>query len=97
MKDVGRVIHFFLQSAIEVRKSLCTAAEPQGLAEVVAPFCAIAAVLAHDASFDGDSLSRNEIFDSGAHGRDDSRSFVAEDERSLQGKVAVPSMQEIVH
>lgn len=96
MQDMRGVIHSVLQSTVEMWECLGAAAEAHVLAEVVATFVAVAAVVAHDASLDGDSLTDDKVFDTWAYGCDDSRGFMAEDEGRLESKVSVSTMEIVV-
>ena len=91
-----RMVHAFLECSIEVGESLGRAGESHSFAEVIAALLALVAVAAHDAALDCDALAESEVGDSGAEGGDDPGSFVAEDERGADGKVAVATVCVVV-
>lgn len=97
MDDVRGVVHTLLKSAVEMRESLCAAGKSHVFAEVVAAAGAIGAVVAHDASLDGDALSDDEVLDTWTHSSHYTGSLVTEDERCLECEVAVTTVQIIVH
>jgi len=90
------VVHRFLQGAIEMRERFCTAAKPHAFAQVVAAFITEPTLVALDAGFDSHSLSRNKMGDTWSDRGDDTGSFVTEDERGSQGKVAVATMDKVM-
>jgi len=57
MEDMGGMVHAFLKSAVKMREGFRTAREAKFFAQIVAAFEAIVAVLAHNASLDGNSLT----------------------------------------
>lgn len=91
------VIHVCLESAVGVGKCLGAAAEAHLLAEVVPARYAVVALVAHDAGLNGDPLADHEALDPRAHCSDDTGCFVTQDEWSLQGKVAIPPVEIVVH
>lgn len=62
-----------------MRECFCTAAEAHVLAEIIPAFGTVAAVVAHDAGLDGNSLTGNEMFHAGADGGNDACCFMTED------------------
>ena len=62
MEDMSGVIHAVLESAIEMRKRLGTAAKAHVLAEVVSALGTVVAVVAHNAGLDCNPLSDDEVF-----------------------------------
>ena len=97
MEDVGGVGEAVLEGAVCVGEGLGGGAEAHGLAEVVAALGAEGAGVAHDAGLDGDALADDEALDAGADGGDDACGLVAEDERGLDGKVAVAPVYVVVN
>ena len=97
MDAVRGVVHALLEGAVEVRECLCAAGEAHVLAEVVAAFGAVAAVVAHDACLYCDTLTDDEVLYTGADGCDGASSFMAEDEGCLEGKVSVASVGIVVY
>lgn len=91
-----RVVHAILEGTVEMWKGLCAAAETHVLAEVVAAFGAVGAVVAHDACLYCDTLTDDEVLYTGADGCDDTCCFMAEDEGSLESKVSVASVDVVV-
>lgn len=59
---MGRMIHTALESAVQVGEGLGAAAETHTLAKVISTLFAVIAMIAHDASFDSDTLAWDEIF-----------------------------------
>ena len=57
MEDVSGMVHAFLKGTVKVGERFGTASKPKALAEIVTAFGAIRAVVAHDASLNGNSLS----------------------------------------
>jgi hypothetical protein len=96
MDKVRRVSDGLLEGSVEVRKGLCAAAETEVGAEVVATLEAMLAATAHDAGFDGDPLSGNEMLHAGADCSDDSGGLMAEDERGSDVEITVLAMEVIV-
>ena len=96
MEDVRRVVHAVLEGPVGVWEGFCAAAEAHVLAEVVAAFVAVAAVVAHNARLDGHALARNEVLHAWPDGRDDTCSLVSEYERLLDDEVAVTAVHVVV-
>lgn len=78
-------------------KGFGTASEAHALAEVIAPRLAVIAMLAHDACFDRNALTRYEICYPGTNRDNDTCSLVAEDEGGLEGEVAIPPIHIVVN
>lgn len=97
MQNVCRVVHTFLESAVEMGKCLRAGSEAETFAEVVSTRRAIVAVAAHNAGFDGHALSWYDVGHAWTDSSNDARSFVAEDKGRLKGKVPVPAMDEVVN
>jgi hypothetical protein len=97
VKDVSRVIHDLLQSAVRVRDGLGATAESKTLAEVVATFVAVVAISTHDSGLDRYSLTWHQTFDTGPHRGDDAGCLVAQNEWSLESEVAVLAIGIIVY
>ena len=97
MKDVGWMVHTILEGPVEMRECFGTAAETHTLAEVISTLFAVITMIAHDTSFDCDSLAWYKVFDSGPDGGYYSSCFVAQHERSSKGVFAVPTMQVVMY
>ena len=96
VENVCWVVHAILEGTVEMWEGLCAAAETHVLAEVVAAFGAVAAVVAHDACLYCDTLTDDEVLYTGADGCDGAGCFMAEDEGCLEGKVSVASVDVVV-
>lgn len=96
VENVCWVVHAILEGTVEMWKGLCAAAETHVLAEVVAAFGAVGAVVAHDASLYCDTLSDDEVLYTWTDGCDGASCFMAEDEGCLEGKVSVASVNVVV-
>jgi hypothetical protein len=79
VEDVSGVIHAFLECPIKMWKRFCTASKTEALAQVVAALGAVVTVVAHDAGFNGDPLSRCQILDARSDSSHDAGGFMAED------------------
>lgn len=96
MEDVGRVVHVLLEGSIEVGEGLRAASKPKTLAEVVTTLGAEATVVAHDASLDGYSLADHEVLNTRTNRGHNASGFMAEDQRCLEGEVAVSAVDIVV-
>jgi hypothetical protein len=91
------VVHERLEGAVGVGECFGTAAEAHLFAEVVSAGCAVVAFVAHDPCLDGHSLADRETLHSRAHCSDDTGCFVTENKWSLEGNVAIPAVEIIMH
>lgn len=96
MEDVGRVVHILLEGSIEVGEGLRATGEPKTLTEVVTALGTEATVVAHDAGLDSYSLANHKVPNIRTNRGHDASRFVTEDQRGLEGEVAVPAVNVVM-
>jgi len=91
------MVHAVLQRPVEMGERLGAAGEPHGFTEIIPTGLAEVAATTHDAGLNGNSLSGVEVPYAYSDRHDGARCLVTEDKGVLDGEIAIPALQIVVH